>query len=70
LIEQGQIDVQVRSLVDWERGLGSLNMDCLTATSNNLHVTVGLQVRQTAVNIWCIGRVLMREKELVGQGIG
>ncbi len=53
---------------DWERSLGSAGMDWLVNTVNYLHKTVNLRLRQTAIDIWCVGRVLAREKELVGHG--
>jgi len=56
------------NIVDWERGLGSAGLDWLVGTSNQLHNNVGFQFRQTAVYVWCVGRVLRREKELVGHG--
>ena len=68
MTEQGQIAVQVKSLADWERDLGSLNMDWLVGTANYLHGAIDLHARQTVFEIWCLGRVLKREKELVGHG--
>lgn len=53
---------------DWERSLGSAGLDWLVGTANQLHNTVDLQLRHTAFNIWCVGRVLRKEKELVGHG--
>jgi hypothetical protein len=53
---------------DWTRSLGSAGMDWLVNTVNYLHKTVNLRLRQTAIDIWCVGRVLAKEKELVGHG--
>jgi len=56
------------SIQDWERSVLSAGLDWLVGTANCLHQTVGLRLRQTALDIWCLGRVLRREKELVGHG--
>ena len=56
------------SPADWERGLGSAGLDWLVGTANQLHNNVGFQFRQTALYVWCVGKVLRREKELVGHG--
>jgi hypothetical protein len=61
--EKSRVDIH-----DWERSLGSADLDSLVDTANSLHRTLGLRLRQTALDIWCIGRILTREKELVGHG--
>jgi len=53
---------------DWERNLETASIDWLVGTANFLHTTVGLRLRQTAIDIWCLGRILKREKEIVGHG--
>lgn len=68
MTEPSQIHARVITLVDWERDLRSLSMDHLTAHVKSLHQTMVFQFRQTAVHIWCIGRALSREKEMVGHG--
>ena len=56
------------SLADWERRLGSAGLDWLVGTANQLHNNVGFHLCQTVYSIWSVGRVLRREKELVGHG--
>ena len=43
-------------------------MDWLVGTAKSLHTAVGFRLRQIAIDIWCLGRVLKREKEIVGRG--
>ena len=68
MTEQRQIHPQAITLADWERKLKSLNMDHLIADVNWLYQAMVFHVRQTAVHIWSIGKVLSREKELAGHG--
>ena len=68
MTEQSQNHPQAITLADWERKLKSLNMDHLIADVNSLYQAMVFYVRQTAVHIWCIGKVLSREKELAGHG--
>lgn len=67
MAEQTQAGAQI-TVHEWERSLGSASLDWLVGAANYLHKTVGFLVRQTAFDIWCVGRVLRREKELVGHG--
>jgi len=67
LTEQTRARPQI-TIYEWERSLESASLDSLVEDANFLHKTVGLQLRQTALDIWRIGRVLRREKDLVGHG--
>ena len=68
MTEQNQIHAQAITIVDWERNLRSLSLDHLTVHVNSLNQAMIFYVRQTAFHIWCIGRALSIEKELVGHG--
>jgi len=67
LTEQTQAMPHI-TIHEWERSIGSASLDSLVEAANCLHKTVGYRLRQTAFDIWCLGRVLRREKELVGRG--
>ena len=68
MTEQSQNHTQAITLADWEGNLRSLSFEHLTAHVNYLYQVMVFYVRQTAAHIWCIGRALNREKELVGHG--
>jgi DNA-directed RNA polymerase subunit RPC12/RpoP len=44
------------------------DLDTLVLAANNFYTSIIGQLRRTATDIWCLGRILLREKELVGRG--
>jgi hypothetical protein len=65
-------DRRLSNLIDRFKGveeyLESAKINDLTKTTNTMHRDICHQLRATAMDIWFVGRILKREKELVGHG--
>jgi len=68
LSEQDPAGILIQKLAQWEQDIRSSGMDRMVEYVNALHRDVGLRLRQTALDIWGIGRVLKWEKEMVEHG--
>ncbi|MGA2785005.1 MAG: hypothetical protein ABSF09_09950 [Candidatus Bathyarchaeia archaeon] len=56
------------TITEWEQSIEFEDLDNLVQAANNFYTSIIGQLRRTATDVWCLGRVLQREKELVGQG--
>ncbi|HKM51735.1 MAG TPA: hypothetical protein VJZ75_11210 [Candidatus Bathyarchaeia archaeon] len=59
---------QAITITEWEESMEVEDLDTLVQAANNYHESIIGQLRRTAIDVWCLGRILRREKELVGHG--
>ena len=53
---------------NFEKTLGSAKISWLISNANSIHRIIGNHLRRTAVDIWKLGKILAKEKEIVGYG--
>ncbi len=65
--EQTQVNIPAH-ISNFQRMIESQSINWLISNANSIHRNIGIQVRKTAVDIWRVGKILNREKEIVGHG--